>query len=128
MDMTDLINIESLVNSTYSRLNTLQGELRQHKDMLASILDNDPEYHQLVTDLQKTTKLKKISQAKVYQTPEAQRLLDQVRDYQSQLRELKVALSDYLTQYIATSGSRQIEAPTGELFQIIYSARLTKAK
>jgi len=123
-----LINIESLINNSHTRLTTLQNELRQQRDMLSSVLDNDSEYRQLATDSEKVSKLKKIAQAKVYNTSEAKRLLDQIRDNQSQIRELKVALSDYLTQYITQSGSRQIEAPTGELFEIIYSARLTKAK
>lgn len=123
-----LLNIESLVHSTHSRLNTLQSQLKQHRQMLDSLLENDSEYSQLATEAQKTAKLKKIAQAKVHRQPEAMRLLDEIHHSQSQVRELKTALSDYLTQYLASSGSRQIETPAGELLEIIYTARLTKAK
>lgn len=130
--MTDnsstLLNIESLINSSQSKLAAISQELRQHRNMLDSLLDNNEEYRQLSLEAQKTSKLKKIAQEKVYRTPEALRLVDEIKDRRLQLRELKAALSDYLAQYISLSGSRQIEAANGELYQIIYSAKLAKAK
>ena len=43
-----------------------------------------------------------------------------------QVKELRVALSDYLAQYVNLSGSNQIEGPDGVTRQIIYTARLVK--
>lgn len=125
---TTLISVESLINSSQSKLTTLSQELRQHREMLASQLDNDEEYRRLEAESQKANKLKKVAQARVYRGPEAMRLIDEIKDRQSQVRDIKKALSDYLAQYINLSGSRQIEAPSGELFEIIYSAKLAKAK
>ena len=124
----NLINIESLVNSYNAKLDEITAEMRQHKDMLQSLLDNDPEYQKLHTEVTKLNKHKTIAKQKVLKSPAAASTVDKLSDYQSQLREIKTALSDYLTQYVALSGTSQIEAPNGTVLQIIYSARLVRKK
>lgn len=124
----NLINIESLINNFNSRLDSLQNELKQHKEMLSSLLDNDQEYQEASKEAQKLAKLKTIAKQKVIKQPEAARIQDKINDYQSQVKEVKVGLSDYLSQYVSLSGSSQIEGPDGVLRQIIYTAKLVKAK
>lgn len=125
---TNLINIESLINSFNGRLETLQNELKQHKEMLASILDNDAEFQEISKEAQKLAKLKTIAKQKIIKEPETAKLQDKINDYQSQIKEIRVGLSDYLSQYVSLSGSSQIEGPDGVLRQIVYSAKLVKAK
>lgn len=124
----NLLNIESLINSFNARLDTLQTELKQHKEMLASLLDNDEEFQNTSKEAQKLAKLKTIAKQKVIKQPEAARVQDKINDYQSQIKEVRVGLSDYLSQYVSLSGSSQIEGPDGVLRQIVYTAKLVKAK
>ena len=58
--------------------------------------------------------------------PEAKMVVEKLTDLQSQLKELKVALSDYLAQYVTLAGTNQIELTDGILRQIIYTAKLVK--
>ena len=51
-------------------------------------------------------------------------LVEKAKDLQNQIKELKVALSDYLSQYVTLSGSTQIELPDGTMRDIIYTARM----
>jgi chromosome segregation ATPase len=124
----NLVNVESLINSTNSRFDTLTKEYREQKSMLDAILDNDLEYKEALMASQKASKLKNLAKQKVLQKPESTQLVDKIKDYQSQLKELKVALSDYLSQYVTLSGTNQIEGPDGVLHQIIYTAKLVKSK
>ena len=55
-------------------------------------------------------------------------VLEKIKDNQQQLKELKIALSDYLSQYVKLSGTNQIEGPDGVVRQIIYTAKLVKSK
>ena len=74
----------------------------------------------------KTAKVKTLAKSKVLEHSEAKSVVEKIKDNQSQIKELKVALSDYLAQYVTLSGSNQIEGPDGVLRQIIYSAKLVK--
>ena len=123
-----LISVESLINSYHLKLEELSGQMRQYRDMLDGLLDNDPEYREIAQSVDKQNKLKKIAKEKVLKHPESLSTVDKIKDCQSQIREAKKSLSDYLTQYITLSGARQIERPDGVLMEIIYSAKLIRKK
>jgi len=122
----NLINIESLVKSHDQRLDVLSKELKTHKEMLDGILDNDQDYKTSATEASKYTKLKTIAKQKVLKQSESVSLVEKIKDYQAQIKELRVALSDYLAQYVTLSGSNQIEGSDGVLRTIVYTAKLVK--
>lgn len=123
---TNLLNIESLIKNHDQHLDSLSKELRTQKEMLDAILDNDEEYRTSATEANKYAKLKTVAKQKVLKRPEAVTLVDKIKDYQAQIKELKVALSDYLSQYVVISGTNQIEGSDGVLRQIVYTAKLAK--
>jgi hypothetical protein len=122
----NLINIESLINSHDSRLAILDKELKVQRDMIKGLLENDDEFQKLDEDCKKIGKARTLAKSKVMAKPEAKTTLEKLKDAQSQVKELKVALSDYLSQYVTISGSNQIEGPDGVLRKIIYTAKLVK--
>jgi len=121
-----LISVESLINSYNSRLDTLQTEQKQFKEMLNSILDNDIDYQTAAKEASKLAKLKTLAKQKVLKLPQAAQTVDKMKECQMQLREIKTALSDYLSQYVTLSGTNQIEGIDGVLRQIVYTAKLVK--
>ncbi len=123
---SNLISIESLIKSHDDRLVTLTKELRTNKEMLDSILDNDEEYRLSATEASKQTKLKTLAKQKVLKNPNSLALVEKIKDYQAQIKEIKVALSDYLAQYVTLSGTNQIEGSDGVLRTIVYTAKLVK--
>jgi hypothetical protein len=122
----NLISIESLIKSHDDRLFSLSKELKIQKEMLDGILDNDEEYRLTATEASKQAKLKTLAKQKVLKSPESLTLVEKIKDNQSQIKELKVALSDYLAQYVTISGSNQIEGSDGVLRTIVYTAKLVK--
>ena len=124
----NLLSIESLINNYNARFDEIQKEFKEHKDMMAGILENNDEYQTINEEATKQAKLKTIAKQKVLKQPEAAQLQDKIKEYQSQIREIKTALSDYLGQYVALAGTNQIEGPDGVVRQIIYTAKLIKLK
>lgn len=124
----NLVSVESLINSTMSRFDVLDKEFKEQKSMLDAILENDLEYQEAAIEAKKQAKLKTIAKQKVMQRPEAVHIVEKMQEHQSQIKELKTALSDYLAQYVTLSGSNQIEGSDGVLRQIIYTAKLVKSK
>jgi hypothetical protein len=132
-DMTDsnttagnILSIENLIKSHDQRLDVLSKELRTHKEMLDAILDNDEEYRSSAAEASKYTKLKTVAKQKVLKQSESVALVEKIKDYQAQVKELRVALSDYLAQYVTLSGLNQIEGSDGVLRTIVYTAKLVK--
>ena len=124
----NLLSIESLINNYNARFEEIQKEFKQHKEMMNGILENDDEFQTINEEASKQAKLKTIAKQKVLKQPEAAKLQDKIKEYQSQIREIKTALSDYLGQYVALAGTNQIEGPDGVVRQIIYTAKLIKLK
>lgn len=94
--------------------------------MLDDMLNSDDEYLQANDAAKKTSKIKTQAKSKVMQQSAAKTIVDKIKDYQMQIKELKVALSDYLAQYVTLSGTNTLTAPDGAIWEIIYSARLNK--
>ena len=123
-----LINIESLINTASSRMDELSRLLKEQKSMIDDLLSNDNQYQTIEQEVKKQTKVKASSRQNVLNSPEAKPVLEKIKDNQQQLKELKIALSDYLSQYVKLSGTNQIEGPDGVVRQIIYTAKLVKSK
>lgn len=124
----NIINTESLINTANSRLNDLTYEAKEYKSMLDEILDSDTEFQEIDKEAKKQAKLRAQARQKALNTPGAKTNIDKLKETKIQLREVKTALSDYLSQYVKISGSNQIEGPDGVVRKIIYTAKLVKTK
>ena len=124
----NIINIESLINSATVRLDEITKQLHEQKSMIDSLLENNADYQEIEKEAKKQAKLKTSAKQNVLSSPEAKSTLDKLKENQTQAKELKIALSDYLAQYVALSGTNQIEGPDGVVRQIIYTAKLVKTK
>ena len=124
----NIINTESLINTASARLNDLSYEVKEYKAMLDEILENDKEFQEIDVEAKKQAKLRAVARQKALNVQEAKTNIDKLKETQTQLREVKTALSDYLAQYVKISGSNQIEGPDGVVRRIIYSAKLVKTK
>jgi hypothetical protein len=124
----NLINIESLINTANSRIEELTRQLKEQKGMIDELLLNDSQYQQVDEATKKQAKIKNSARQNILNSAEAKPVLEKIKDNQQQLKELKIALSDYLSQYVKLSGTNQIEGPDGVVRQIIYTAKLVKSK
>ena len=124
----NLLNIENLINAATLRLDEITKQLHEQKSMIDSLLESNAEYQELEKESKKQAKLKNSAKQNVLNDPGAKSTIDKLKENQTQAKELKIALSDYLAQYVAISGTNQIEGPDGVLRQIIYTAKLVKTK
>ena len=125
-DLGTLNSIENLIHSHNTRLEALQKELKTHKMMLEAVLENDKEFQEAANASAAATKLKTQAKAKVLANSDAKNQVEKIKEQQVEAKELKIALSDYLSQYVVLSGSTQIESPDGQVFDIVSNAHLTR--
>jgi len=128
MATNNLLEIENLINSYNQKLGTNTTESKKLKNMFNDMIDNDEEYVRTSDICKKANKEKAQAKMKFLQRPEAKDLAEKIKDIQYQIKEIKLALSDYLTQYIKEAGTNQIPGPDGTFLKIIYTAKLVKGE
>jgi len=123
-----MIELENLINAHNTRLQNLEKELKPLKEMLADMLGNDEEYVAADQESKKIGKVKALAKKKFLARPEAIALIDKIKDFSYQIKEIKISLSDYLGQYMRENNTNQLPAPDGTFLKIIYSAKLVKGE
>jgi hypothetical protein len=92
----NLTNIESLVSNYQLKLDNITSEIKQYKQMFNSILENDDEYQKVSEEVAKLNKDKKIAKQKLLIKPETKELVEKIKDYQHQIKEIKPSNAIYM--------------------------------
>jgi hypothetical protein len=123
-----LINLESMIKSHIGSLERLSDELKKHKGMLNDIFENDSTYKQHSDAAKEAARIKSQTKLQILKSPQVADLANKVKGMQSQLKETREALSDYLREFQRMSGVNEIEDETGEVHEIRYVAKLVKKR
>lgn len=121
-----LINMESMIKEYISSIAKLTQEAKEAKEMLEDIFKNDPTFQEHSKAAEEASRIKKNTKQEVLKRSEAKELNEKVKSLKSQLAENQASLSDYLGEYQRMSGVSEIEDNNGELYEIIYVAKLRK--
>jgi predicted RNase H-like nuclease (RuvC/YqgF family) len=123
-----LINLESMIKSHIASVERLSEELKKHKGMLNDIFENDSTYKQHSEAAKEAARIKSQTKQQILKAPQVADLANKVKSMQSQLKETREALSDYLREFQRMSGVNEIEDETGEVHEIRYVAKLVKKR
>lgn len=121
-----LINLEALIKSHISNIDKTKDDLKKHKEMLDSILDNDTVYKEHSEKAKEANKIKSQTRSQIMKQPQAADLNQKIKDMRQSLKALQLALSDYLREFQRMSGSNEIEGDDGEVREIVYTVKLIK--
>lgn len=125
-EVTVLLDLENLIKSHISGVDTRRTELRKQKEMLNDIFNNDPTYREMDEKVKAANKDKSEVKARLARQPNAMGLSEKVKNLSSEIKEMEEALSDYLREYQRLSGSNEIETDDGDVREIVYVAKLVK--
>lgn len=121
-----LLNLESMIKTNMGAISRLEEEANKHKGLLDDIFNNDPTYKEHEKLAKEAARVKSNTKAQILKQPQAADLNLKLKSMQSELKEMKGSLSDYLQQFAEMSGLNEIEGDDGEIRQIVYVARLIK--
>ncbi len=125
---TVLENLESLIRENLSRIDKLQEEARQHKEMIDSVLLNDEVYKQHDEAAKQAQKTKTATKSEILKRPDVVQIAEKLKTARSEIKEIRESMSSYLQEYRRLSGSAEIENDRGEIMEIIYVAKLVKRR
>lgn len=121
-----LIDLESMIKTHIQTIDKSKGELSKLKEMLDGILENDETYRLHTEKAKEAAKLKSLTKSQLLKQTEARDLAQKIKELQGSVKDLDLALSDYLREYFRMSGSTEIELEDGEVREIVYTAKLVK--
>lgn len=125
-DTAVLLEIETLIKTHITGIETRRVELKKLREMLEDIFHNNPEYREQEQVVKDATKVKKEIKAKLSRLPNALESAEKVKNLAQEIKDMDGALSDYLREYQRLTGANEIEDDAGEIHEIIYIAKLVK--
>lgn len=122
-----IIELESMIKSHISGIDSRKSELKKYREMLASTLASDQTYQEHERLAKEAAKVKNGTRQQLMKLPANTQIMEKVHDLALEIREMDTALSDYLKEYERMSGSNEIETDDGTVRQIVYVAKLIKS-
>jgi len=123
-----LINLESLIKNALLKIQNLKEEIKKEKEMFEDGLNNDTVYNQTQQKLIEATNVKNETRKQMLKQPAIITVSQKLKDLREELKELQESLSNALQQYRLSSGQTQIETDSGEVLEIVFTARLVKKR
>lgn len=123
---TVLLSLEELIKRHISSIEKLQVESKKHKEMFDDAFENSPVYRENSEKAKEAQKLKSTTRQEILKQPQMIQLADKIRTMREEMKDLKLALSDYLVEFQRLSGLKEIQDEQGEFREIINSAKAIK--
>jgi hypothetical protein len=123
-----LMELESMIKSHIGGIDSRKTDLRKYREMLTSALASDETYQEHERIAKEAAKVKNGTRQQLMKLPANAQIQEKVRDLAVEIKEMDIALSDYLKEYERMSGSNEIETDDGTVRQIVYVAKLVKSQ
>jgi len=121
-----LLNLEQLVKSHITSIDSIKVELKKNREMLDDVLNNDATYKAHSEKAKEAAKVRAATKSQILKNPSVLTVSEKVKEMRTDLKDKQTALSDYLREYQRMSGSSEITGEDGEVREIVYVAKLVK--
>ena len=123
---TVITDLESMIKSHITGIDTRKKKLKQLREMIASTLASDSEYKDLEGKAKAAAKEKNARKTEIMHASGNTQIMEQTHDLSTEVKEMDEALSDYLREYQRMTGVNEIETNEGDTREIVYIAKLVK--
>lgn len=123
---TVFLSVENLIKSNLTNLDTLQAQYREQKEMVDSVLENDPTYKDHLEKANEANKVKSATRAQVMKRPDVIKIAEKMKSLKEEIKEINATLSDLLQEFQRVSGTNVIEREDGQILEIISTSKLVR--
>lgn len=124
--VTVLLSLEEMIKRNISGIDKLQIEIRKHKEMFDDSFGGSVVFKEHSDKVKEAQKQRSATRAEILKQPQVIQLADKIKTMRDEIREMRLALSDYLVEYQRLSGLKEIQDESGEFREIINSAKAIK--
>lgn len=130
VDTTDqatvLLSLEEMIKHHIASIDKLTEDVKVQKQMFADAFENSEAYREAEKKIKESSKDKGSVREQILKQPAMQSLGSKIKDLNTDLKEKKGALSDYLLEFQRISGLNEIEDLEGQIREIVNNAKLIK--
>ena len=121
-----LLNLEELIKNHIESTEKLRGEIKQVREMFDDSFNNDPTFREANEKLKDVAKSRNSVRQQIVKQPSVATIAQKVKDLRFDLNEQAKTLSDLLQDYHEQTGATQIETRSGQVMDIVSTAKLVK--
>lgn len=119
---------QGLINRLSDQLDELSKEMREQREMLKNIFDNDQELAQAEEVAKDATQTIKSRKTELNESKEARDLKVKIGDLNEEIKMIKESLNTHLINYFQMTGSMVIDTPDGKEREFKLEAKLKPKK
>lgn len=105
-----------------------RNQLAALRDQLKDVMENNPEYRQIVDEMKELTKKRAEAKKALAEDKDYQQVSADLDDYRLKLKDINEILSQHLVLYYNQTSSTKIIDSNGETRSLILSAKLGKTE
>lgn len=123
-----ILQVEEYINQQMADIAKLREEMRLVKSTVDDSFQNDAQYRELETKSKEAAKVKNTYKKQMMNDPAVAEQSNKLDGMKAEIRDMSVALSDYLREYNRLTGMSQFETRDGEVLEIVNVFKLVKKK
>lgn len=120
------LQLTSLIKSYISRVDRLKEEIKEQKDMMDNVLENDEVYQSHLEKAKEATRIKNETKKQLLTQSAMMEIAEKIKTAKEELKEAQETLSGYLKQFQELSDETQIEGEDGQVREIVSVLKLVK--
>lgn len=123
-----LTHLQNVIERNASELTRLKDELKQKRESLRSVFENDAQLVTAEEEAEKVTQQVKERKAKLQTDPQATSLKAQIGELSQEKREIEEALNNHLLTYYQLTNSTSFDTSEGDQWEFAVKASLKGGK
>jgi chromosome segregation ATPase len=122
-----LTSLNNLIEKHARELTRIEGELKEKRQSLKNVFDNDIQLTEAREEVEKHTQAMKERRTQLQNDPQSTSLKIDVAELNQQKKELEETLSNHLVNYHALTNSTSFDTSDGDQWDFVIKAKI-KAK
>ncbi|MFH2022122.1 MAG: hypothetical protein ABIJ33_02490 [Patescibacteria group bacterium] len=119
-----LTSLQSLIERNAKRINQVRQDLREKKESLKSVYDNDGQLSSAQEELKQYDQKVRERQVQISNDPQAVTLRNDIGELNESKKDLEMALSDHLVNYYQLTNSTSFDTSDGDQWEFKITAKV----
>lgn len=123
-----LSHLQSLLERYAMELERISGELKEKRDSLKSVFENDTELNAAEEQLQTISQQAKTRKSQLQNSPVAVGVKNQIVELNEQKKEIEETISNHLLSFYAMTNSKSFDTSDGDQWEFDIRAKVKSRK
>lgn len=123
-----LTSLNNLIEKHARELTRIEGELKEKRQSLKNVFDNDIQLTEAREEVEKHTQAMKERRTQLQNDPQSTSLKIDVAELNQQKKELEETLSNHLVNYHALTNSTSFDTSDGDQWDFVIKAKIKTKK